>query len=624
MTKKYLSSKKLVLKIDSYFSFEKKIKKNFYLLDCEYLLKEFDANIINKINFREISQYKSNDINCIFLDIDNDSYKFSQKLNLLKLKPKLLILKLGNKNHNNKDIFSEIESFEYRMFCDLEDFIIFFYNDFEETNANDSFDLNSDLEKFKIRWGDNFLKNKNYNFLKTDPRRLLCSKRFDIAIKSHFGRLLKFNIAKDWREFVYIEHIKRITGPGEFIKEFDRTGKEGLEVFLGTFESLMKEKNFRKIPSVPLANSMIPMDGSHRISAAIVNQKKINCVKFDIKSKSNSDAEFFLGNSHLHKSCPIEIIEESAIEYCRIKNSAAIAFLFPSISDHKKALKLISENGSIIHKKEIFITPKEGKNLLRQVYLSQPWLSWTSENENFKNKVRQCFPFTGKMTVILFDDFKVSDLRSLKTRIRSFYKVGNHSIHITDSTEETLNAAKIIFNSNSVNLIRSASKFLPNFHNYLFEIKDWLSSTGINPENICIDSSAVLSAFGLRECRDIDFLYNGDKKSLISLPKKISCHNDIAYLYDYSIDEIVGDPRKHFWYLGIKFCSPELVIKMKRKRNELKDIEDVLLLSKVIPSKKILFLTKIKRIISGYKGLFFAKLKTKLKIIFLIRWFKNH
>ena len=86
----------------------------------------------------------------------------------------------------------------------------------------------------------------------------------------------------------------------------------------------------------------------------------------------------------------------------------------------------------------------------------------------------------GKMTVILFDDYKVSKLRLLKNKIREFYKIGNHSIHITDSTEETLNASKIVFNKNSLNLIRFQRRFLPNFHKYLFELKSWISFNGID------------------------------------------------------------------------------------------------------------------------------------------------
>ena len=82
-------------------------------------------------------------------------------------------------------------------------------------------------------------------------------------------------------------------------------------------------------------------------------------------------------------------------------------------------------------------------------------------------------------------------------------------------------------------MIRFQSRFLPNFHKYLFELKSWITLNGIDPEKICIDGSGVMSAFGLRECRDLDFLFLGDESLLKSLPNKISCHNKIANNYDY-------------------------------------------------------------------------------------------
>ena len=98
-----------------------------------------------------------------------------------------------------------------------------------------------------------------------------------------------------------------------------------------------------------------------------------------------------------------------------------------------------------------------------------------------------------------------------------------------------------------------------------------------------------MSAFGLRECRDLDFIFLGDESLLKSLPNKISCHNKIEHNYGYKIGEIIGDPRRHFWYLGIKFCCPQQILQMKFKRNETKkDKKDLILLRQVIPSKKLL------------------------------------
>ena len=609
----YLSFKKIIHIIEVFFSYEKSKPINFYFTDNKKDFKKLVDEFSYLIKIKEISEYEQGESNCIFISIGKEASRdWARKFKFIKLNPNILVILLA-KDTEKKYLFLKIELFGYRMLCEGDNYAIFFINNYKEYKSETKINIKSDLKKFEIRWGNEFLKNNSYQIINVDSRILLSAKRFDVAIKSHFARLFKLNIARSWREYLYYEHIKRMTGPGNLIREHDGSGKEGIEEFLRNFESLVKEKNQEIIPNVPISNSLIPLDGSHRIAAAIVNKNKINCLKFQKNYNIESNYKFFLGNSHLHKSTPVDLIEESAIEYCRIKNSVAIAFLFPSISNHDYAINLISENASIVYKKEIIVTPKQGKNLFRQIYLGQPWLSWATDNKHFINKADMCFPFMGKMTIILFDNYKVSQLRLLKKEIRDFYKIGNHSIHITDSTEETLNASKIIFNKNSLNLIRFQRRFFPNFHKYLFELKNWITLNGIDPEKICIDGSGVMSAFGLRECRDLDFLFLGDESLLKSLPNKISCHNKMAHNYDYEIGEIIGDPRRHFWYLGIKFCCPEQIIKMKITRNETKDKKDIILLRQVIPSKKLLLIVKIISSISLYKNYFFARIKDKLK-----------
>ena len=611
MENKNFSLKKVFNTIDILFSFEKEDNKKYFFFKNDKI-SELSKNYINSNNIRQISQYDEKDINCIFIPIGRKVEDLSDYLSLIKRKPSLLIIYF-EQAILKKSIFPKIESYGYRIFYEIDNFVIFFFDYFHIIKLNNLSNLNFKFEQYKARWDWEIFKNKKYSLLELDPRRLLNHKRFDIAIKVNYGRLYKLNIAKNWRDYLYTEHIKRITGPGELIREHDGSGKEGLKNFLANFKSLIQEEDKNNIPFIPLSKTFMPIDGSHRIAAGIIKKQKVNCIKFEHDFNINADYKFFLGNTHLQKSCPIDVIEESAIEYCRIKNSVAIAFLFPSISNHDYAVELISKNASVVYKKEIIITPKQGQNLFRQIYLGQPWLSWAKDNKNFINKTRMCFPFMGNMTVILFDDYKVSELRLIKKEIRDFYKIGNHSIHITDSKEETLNASKIIFNKNSLNLIRLQRKFLPNFHKYLFELKSWMAFNGIDPENICIDGSGVISAFGLRECRDLDFLFLGDESLLKSLPTKISCHNQIADNYGYEIGEIIGDPRMHFWYLGVKFCCPEQIVQMKIKRNETKDKKDLILLRQIIPSKKLLLIWKIINSISIYKNYFFARIKDKIK-----------
>jgi len=231
------------------------------------------------------------------------------------------------------------------------------------------------------------------------------------------------------------------------------------------------------------------------------------------------------------------------------------------------------------------LSPEAGGALLRQVYLGYPWLNDSSDNPDFLHKQRSCFPFSGVLRVLLLDRFDPKGLRAAKESIRSVYGLGNHSIHITDSSEETLRTARTAFNQNSIEALRMGIGNFPGFHEQLFALRDWMQLNAIDEDLVCVDGSAVLSVLGLRECRDLDFLYHGDPSSLPPQPERVDCHNDQEKYHAHKIEDIVGDPRLHFWYMGVKFCTPGLIRDMKCNRGQSKDRVDVIMLQSKLPSR---------------------------------------
>ena len=428
--------------------------------------------------------------------------------------------------------------------------------------------------------------NTKVDRISLDARELLVPERFDIAIKSHYARLWLIHAAKSWREYAYSEQALRITGPGADLFEYDGTGKNGLEGFLSSFHSLLDDVDPAKIPSVPVDSTLAAYDGAHRISAAIARKRLVHCAKIDSTTNSKATAAFFQGDSHGHPPLPNDILDESAIEYCRVKDTTAIALIFPTVASEERAIRELSDVGDIVYRKDIMLSPKAGGALLRQVYQGQPWLGQDGPDHGFLNKQRSCFPFSGVLRVCLLDRINPKTLRPAKERIRLTYGVGNHSIHITDSREETLRVARALFNRNSVGLLNMGIGTLPGFHEKLFLFRDWLETNGIDEEMVCIDGSAILALLGLRECRDLDFLYNGDSMSLPPTPEKIGCHNSLEHHYSRCIGDIVGDPRLHCWYLGVKLCTPHLVCDMKRRRGEAKDHSDVIMLQSRLPKQR--------------------------------------
>jgi len=401
---------------------------------------------------------------------------------------------------------------------------------------------------------------------------LLTPKRFDIAIKCLYGRLLMLNLGATWRERLYLEHITKITGAGWDITEHDGSGKVGLEAFLENFHSLLTTQP-EDIPAVPMDRELTIFDGAHRVAAAIAARRPVRGVRINALSGALAPYTFF-SNAGLSE----DLLDEAALEYCRVKRGLVIALIFPTVANDAYAVEGLRDLGEIVYRKQVILSPQAGGRLLRQVYSGHEWFENLDEDAGFLNKQHSCFPFAGPLRIILLDNVNPARLRPVKDHIRSKLKLGNHSLHITDSDEETLRVSRLAFNHNSLEILECAAVPLPLFHKKLSIYRNWLHEHGLDTELFCLGGSTVLSLLGLRECRDIDFLYAGNVAALPVLPEGIGCHNESLQHYAHGIDDIIGDPRLHCWYMGLKFCSPQVVLRMKEQRGEAKDKVDTILL----------------------------------------------
>ena len=90
-------------------------------------------------------------------------------------------------------------------------------------------------------------------------------------------------------------------------------------------------------------------------------------------------------------------------------------------------------------------------------------------------------------------------------------------------------------------------------------------------------SSAVMAAYGLRDCRDLDFLSHAEPAPATPHPG-LGCHNKEIDHYGVHRDEIIYNPQHHFYHRGLKFCTLNVVKVMKWKRREPKDLVDLQLI----------------------------------------------
>ena len=192
----------------------------------------------------------------------------------------------------------------------------------------------------------------------------------------------------------------------------------------------------------------------------------------------------------------------------------------------------------------------------------------------------------------------------------------NYSHHVNDFHYETIELGKLLFNENTLKLLKYFKwNVLPGFEKKFSNFKNFLLKNHIDTDNIIIYNSGILGPFGLREPNDIDFLQldkvlikqsqlppdidiqniyfkrgymilqNKDKAQYMednpSFMQNIELNNP-KIIWKLSLHEILFNPENYFYYKGLKFMSPKLFNKVKKIRGRPKDLQQIQILNKIL------------------------------------------
>ena len=228
-----------------------------------------------------------------------------------------------------------------------------------------------------------------------------------------------------------------------------------------------------------------------------------------------------------------------------------------------EVMNIIETHSNIFYKSSEAFNSTGQLGLIKEIYLSDGW----GTEKAIRKKCKQCFRGMSQVTFVLLDAKNLETVKEMKNKIRALFKVGNHSVHINDTHEDTIRIAKTVFNTNSIHFLnhrRSVS--FPNYKKLMAEMKP--------DDNEIITGSTVLSLYGLRDCKDIDKIYYNN-------PPADSHNQYLKNLYKLSLDDIINNPIYHLYYNGFKYVSLDVIKNMKKTRNEPKDVIDVKLAEEI-------------------------------------------
>jgi len=409
-----------------------------------------------------------------------------------------------------------------------------------------------------------------------DPKTLITPKRFDVLAKIIFLKFLTSNSDDNIGEKLYIKHLELLNG----LLEVDSNGtsrKIGKDSFILSFKNLLLsiKKDFNKSYAIPISNNNI-LDGAHRLAVAIFLKKDIFVFKTNRK-EFNYSYSFFK-----EKKFPEIYLDMMANEYLLYKKKARLIFLWPTADKSKdsKFYELLNKHGDLVYEKTIKIVSENAWVLIREVYKNETWLgNFKNQFLGAKNKAIWCFQKKNPLRVILYESN--NDLVKVKQLIRNIYNEGKHSIHITDNYSETYELSNLMFNKNSIHWLNNYRLKKYNWFGELFlNYKKFLNHSRLDKNKFCIDGSSVLSIYGLREARDIDFLHTY-KKNIDTKMIGVTDHNSAFSFHGQNLFTLVNDPRNFFYYSGFKVISLEQLKQYKKNRNEKKDIDDLNLINSI-------------------------------------------
>lgn len=386
------------------------------------------------------------------------------------------------------------------------------------------------------------------------PERLVSPRRFDVAIKHIYAQHYLLGGKSSYPERIYREHITAITHGSN--KEDDGSKGDG-DAYVAAFNLLldsMRANGFDANYPVPIDRNMTLIDGAHRVAAALALNLPVPVVKFSHVAPTYSASMF--GQQH-----------RAAVEYCKLSPTARIMVLFGESG------AVYPEPGpTLLYIKQLSIPSIAAQdNLITELYLGEGWLGDSATGyRGAAPKARPCFARGPKVEVLVVDGPQERVIAA-KEEIRKQTGVRD-AVHATDTQSETVRVARCILHDPSIQFLSRPRKHMPRLEGLLGEYLGQIGAT--DQDLLCVDGSATLAAYGLREPADLDFLH------AVAVPARghISSHNQYSALYPMHKDDVIFDPANHFWSRGVKYATLDTVRRVKQVINEPKSIADLKLM----------------------------------------------
>ncbi|SES09877.1 hypothetical protein [Salipaludibacillus aurantiacus] len=441
------------------------------------------------------------------------------------------------------------------------------------------------------------------------PINIINHKRFDIMAKYIYAWYRENNIKSDWGLRLYDEHLRVFNNYEEGVG----SEKKGIDMFLSSFHSTLdsiKKNGFDDSKTlIPVGTNNVPIDGAHRLTAALLYNKNVKTVKLE-HSEVNYSYNFFVNrglDALQSKWC-----DAITYEYCKMKKNTRILILFPSVASKKNEVKQILDLlGGIYYKKNIFVGNEGPRNLMFLLYRN----TYNIDHPYFKqidDKIKINFKTSGSVQMVVFEKENVDNLKKAKLKLQKLSKGDSEAFFLTDDHNQTIELSQVLLNYNSMHFLNNAKPYKnQSFVKSLDFFKKSLEEKSINKEYICLGNSSVLAAYGIKETFELDFVQHDSLSNLKEATNIVTKKRN----YNQGKDDLIFNPENHFYFNGIKFVSISLVKKMKRNSKSPREIKELSAIQIYLLRGNLPF--KVKVMFNSYMDLSKSLLKRIRKAVYL-------
>lgn len=440
------------------------------------------------------------------------------------------------------------------------------------------------------RVGQLDLKKEEIDIVEIDPLVLINHSRFDIMAKYIYATFKHNKLQSNWGYRLYEDHMWVFNK----YNEDDGSGKKGIKSFVRSFnstlESIQRNGFDKEISLLPLNTEGIPIDGAHRLTAALLYKHKINTIKVS-SNTINYNYEFFKRKGLLNKWG-----DAMAYEYCKLKKQTHIVILFPIAMKKKvKIIETLKKYGSIYYEKDITLVNRGQQNLIKLLFKDN------NRKEDLKRNMKEDDYFKGKNTVnaLVFEKKDSISYEKVKEDLEKLFKQDLIPFYINERHDDTIRLTQSLLNENSLHFLNYAKlNSFESFESLKDEYRENSEKYGFDKESLCVISDAVLAAYGIYETRNIEFILNVSS-SLEKVNLGFNGLNPKNKLFNKPLDDIIYNPENHFYFDGIKFASLNIVRQMmkrqglKKEKVLIKKMERLIKISK--KSNKVFWKYNIKK-----------------------------